>query len=918
MAVTADPPGLVGRQRELAELERALSEARAGGWRALVVHGPAGIGKSALVEAFLARHAGEIAVRRASGLPWERGCDFGVVDELLGDLDHDSQPDRDEAAVARSLLRLCAATADDPPTVVVVEDAHWADVASLRALASASRRAGDERVLVVLLARTTEGAGGEVAEWLSRHRGSALRIGPLSADELQRLAVELVGIDLPAHQARRLAEHTEGNPLHVTHLLQELPAASWTDWQARFPAPRAVAAATDRRLNECSEAARSLVESAAVLGPSAPFADAAAVAGIDDPVAALDELVTAQLLDLTGSHGLSTLQFPSALVHAAVYGRLVPSRRAALHCRAAEIVEDDGRRLLHRVAVTPFADAEIAKELDAFAARQATLGVWSAAAEALIHASRLSPAKTDRAERLVRAVDALVGAGDIPRAVALAPVIESFPDSPLRDAVLGYLAIHLGRPAEAEMLLTRAWRQCDPRADPGTAATISQRRVLHSLCGWRCQDLVDWANRAVDLVGSEQPQAIEARAIIGLGLTATGRADEGLAVYRQFADRIVPGAQAQRVQLSKGWWDLALDDPLAARRELESAAPTEYRGGSIRISLWAQAWLARTEFMLGEWDDAIRTVRRAASRLDSSGVEFLRPLVHWTGAQIHALRGEWDIADEHLRRCSATSHSYEVMLIPACLARAQHAEARADYESVVRALEPLTELHGRAEIDEPGFWPWHDVYANALVMSNQVVRADAFLEPLEALAAERGHRSTMARLGYVRGRILGAAGDIDAAKAAFERALDRLQGLPLPYERARVSFAYGQTLRRAGRRRDADVVLQQARDSYAALGARVYVERCDRELTASGRPPRSGDVGLGELTAQEQAVAKLVAAGMTNKQAATELYLSVKTVQFHLTRIYAKLGIRSRGELAARLRDGPSHSSRKRAAAGET
>lgn len=907
MAVTGDTC-LVGRERELAALERALGEVRAGALRLFVVHGCAGIGKSAVVEEFLRRQGGSVRVARAAGLPWERDQAYGVVDELVRGQAAERGSGRDAAAAARTLLAAWSQTVDGAPVVAVVEDAHWADLASLRALASTVRRAERERVLVLLVARTEERAGAEVAEWLSRNPGSALRIDPLTPDDLQSLAVELAGVDLPTHQARRLAEHTGGNPRHACELLLELPASSWRDWQPRFPATTAVARGVGRKLAECSSATRELVEAAAVLGEEVTFADVAAVSGVDDPLAALDEAARAGLLDLAGGRGVSRFRFPSALDQAAVYGLLSPMRRAELHRRAAHAVEDERHRLLHKVAITPVADAAIAGELEQQASHQAVLGAWSAAAEALIHASRLSTERADREQRLVRAVDALVGAGDIPQAVALAPIIESYPDTPLRDAVLGYLAIHLGRSAEAEMLLRRAWDHCDPVADPATAAMIAQRRVLHSLARWRAADLVVWARRADELADPDSPAVIEAKVIIGLGLAATGRVEEAAEVHRELADQLVPGAQAQRAQMSRGWQHLAMDDLLAARRELEGAVPTEYRGGSVRISVWAQAWLARTEFQLGEWDSAVRTLRRAASRVDTAGIDLLRPLVHWIGTQVHALRGEWDLADAHLRRCAAAPHSYEVMVVPAALAKAQHAEARADYETVVRALAPLAELTDRPDLDEPGFWPWHDVYANALVMTNRPADADAFLVPLERLAAERGHRSTQARLGYVRGRILGAQGDVDAAAARFDRALELLRGLPLPYERARVCFAYGQTLRRAGRRRDADVVLHQARDLYLALGARVYVERCDRELTASARPPRSGDVDMAKLTAQERAVATLVAAGMTNKQAAGELYLSVKTVQFHLTRIYGKLGIRSRGELAARLRTAPDAS----------
>lgn len=168
----------------------------------------------------------------------------------------------------------------------------------------------------------------------------------------------------------------------------------------------------------------------------------------------------------------------------------------------------------------------------------------------------------------------------------------------------------------------------------------------------------------------------------------------------------------------------------------------------------------------------------------------------------------------------------------------------------------------------------------------------------------------MARLGYVRGRIAGSDGDLDAARAHFEGALGHLEALPLPYDRARVSYAYGQTLRRAGKRREADALLQNARDAYVLLGAETYVERCEREPKAGGLHTQRGAADAGRagpefarLTAQEQAVARLVAQGMSNGQVAGELFLSVKTVQYHLTHVYAKVGVRSRGELAAVFRE---------------
>ncbi len=398
------------------------------------------------------------------------------------------------------------------------------------------------------------------------------------------------------------------------------------------------------------------------------------------------------------------------------------------------------------------------------------------------------------------------------------------------------------------------------------------------------------------------PVAVEAAAIRGLGVAGTGHGTEALADYVLLAEEIGHGAQAQRVAMGRGWLHLALDEVDEARAALASATSTDFLGGSTRISLWAHAWLARAQFVSGEWDDALRTAEQGSLLAERTGMRLIQPLMGWTMAQVHALRGDWQQAERAVRGADGGPRDYEIMRVASCLARACVAEARADYVGVLRALDPLRRPWAGGSIDEPGAWPWADICANALVVEGHHEEADAFLRPHERLAAERDHRSARARLGYARGRLLGATGDLPAARVAFEGAAALLADLPMPYDRARVHFAWGQTLRRAGKRREADAVLQTARDLYDNLGATTYVERCDRELRAGGvHAVRLGPAerAAETLTPQEELVAELVASGMTNREVGTELFVSTKTVQYHLTRIYSKLGIRSRGELAA-------------------
>ncbi|WP_217553477.1 LuxR family transcriptional regulator [Streptomyces sp. GbtcB6] len=904
---------LVGRDAEVAALTGAVRRAHAGRAGLVLVEGPAGIGKTALVAAVTAGPAPGVAVLSVTGVPWESDVPLGVAAQLLGAGPGGSSVPE----TARLLHRQWAARQEREPLVVVVDDAHWADVESLRAMRSAVRRMSAERVLVVLVARDDPHELYEVRsrhtelplpvlatlEFLDACRDDAVRPGPLTPEDVRVLAERAAGraLDLPA--ARHLCRHTRGNPRHITQLLRELPTETWQDWRPELPAPARYAARIRHRLARCTAPARELVEACAVLGPEAALAEAAALVRLAAPMPAADEAVAAGLLTAALEPGRAQLSFTHPLVRAAVLDGIALTRRTELHRRAAGIAGDEGRSLAHQVAAAVTADDALADALDRYAAGRASAGEWSAVADALIRAGRLSTERSVRQQRLLRAVDAMVGAGDVPQATAFAGELESFPADTLRDAVLGYLAIMRGRPAEAEAFLTQAWQRSDPERDPDLTATICQRMVLHALGRWDGRDMVAWARRAIRLARPGDPSGIESEAVLGLGLAAMGCAEEALAMYEAAAARLPGGAQPQRFQVGRGWVDLALDAPEAARPLLEAAVPTGFRMGSTRISLWAQGWLARTHFALGAWPEALETVRRAAAHLAEARIELVRPLVHWTGAQIHALRGDWEAADRHVREAAAGLHDYEVMLVPACMARAQVAEARGDYERVVEALSPVVQLTARESVDEPGFWPWADVYANALVMTGRLDEADAFLPGHEEPAARRGRRSALARLGLARARLTAARGDIDTSRKEFEQALTQVEHLPLPYDRARVNFAFGQTLRRAGKRREADTVLRNARDAYAMLGARTYVERCDRELQAGGLHITRLAPGMAHLTAQEQAVARLVAAGATNQQTALELFISVKTVQYHLTHVYSKLGIRSRSELAARFRE---------------
>ncbi|QTI68437.1 helix-turn-helix transcriptional regulator [Gordonia polyisoprenivorans] len=794
------------------------------------------------------------------------------------------------------LRRVAQLAAQQDLSIRTIDDADALDTAELTEVI------GEEHEThLVLLAATHESSA------LMSLLPDVMPLAGLDRDAVAALATARARAVHPT-VVDRLTHHTAGNPRDILSLLDELPGRAWSQAGIALPAPGYVVSSVREELGACPTPARRLIEALCILHDNESLGVAIELAGITDPLDALDDALRTGLV-----------QAPAALVpadaHPRIAGPLIQAavlevmgirRVGEMHRRAADLVTDPVHRLNHRVAATPVPDAALADELDALAQARATDGEWAAAAELYRQAGRLTSDRLRSDQRTTLSVDALLAAGDCVSAASYVPIVESLRETALRNATLAYLAILRGRSADAHLRLERAWGIVSFEREPDVAALIAQRFVLHHLVRCRGDELVDWADRAIEMAGDNSPAGIEAAVIRGLGQAWSGDSTGAVASYTDLAERVRFGPQAQRVSMGRGWLELGIDDIGSARSHLETAVSMAALGGSNRISLWSLAWLARVEFLTGDWDTALVTVERGRDLAHRGGIELVTPLLNWTAAQIHSLRGDWASAHDAADRAAAPAGDYEIMRIPTLLARAQLAEAAADYGKVIRTLEPLRQMaKDTPALVEPGWWPWVDVLANALVVDGQLDEADALLTPFEERTAVRGHRSAAARLGYARARLLGSTGDIHGARRTFERSLQLLDGLPLRYDLARVNFAYGQTLRRAGKRRAADTVMATAREIYHSLGATTYVERCDRELKAGGvhtghaGASTRADRDVTDLTPQEEAVATLVARGLSNREVAAELYISPKTVQYHLTRIYAKLGLRSRSELAA-------------------
>ncbi|WP_313362221.1 LuxR C-terminal-related transcriptional regulator [Kocuria sp.] len=933
-----EPRILVGLDPAVDRLHESLREARRAHVQSVLISGGFGMGKTALMCKFanqISSSARAPRILRAQGDRWESQLQLAAYSQLMmtspvrsgkgydSDLpetevsSHPLSPDRivNHAATLGTHLEALQHRA---PVVVMIDDVHWLDESSLRILSFVMRRMHARKVMFVLALDRIQAQGVPpgVLDNLTGYEVAQIALGPLTPALTQELSRRRFGMDLSSTAAHELVRHTRGNPQQINELLREMPPETWHSWFPALPASSRVRARVGGILGSASPDLLAVAEAAALLGDSSSLseiADVSEVHGKDRLLAALDEGHRAGLLTLELKQVSSHVKFFEPAAAEAIYDHMVPGRRVELHQRASRAVAEEARRLGHLVSSVPSADPELARELQSFAHGQALQGSWHDAAGALLSASRLTLDVRARNDLLLRAVDAIIGSGNVAEAKAWITVVDEMPSSALRSSVLGYLSVVNGQNRSAENQLSSAWRSVNVKREPETAAQIAQRHVLWGVASWNGPAMIEWGERALSLTDSSTPAFIETEAIYGLGLFSSGRLDDARRAYDRAFELCSENAQQQRVEMGAGWLALRTEEVETAQALFESSGPTKVRGGSLRISLWAEAWLARTQLILGHWDAAAATVTRAAAQLETVQMTMLRPLLYWTAAELYSMRGDWELARYYVSQSAVPNDSFVCMSVPSLLAKARFHEARGDYEG---SLECMTRV---AEIDpwtaeRVSFWPWQDTYVNALVMTGELDRAQAFLDEFEAVPRPHHIPSDQARLKWARARLLAAQGETEAAKDHFEDALNEIRTINRPYLRARISFAFGQSMRRAGKRRLASSVLRAARDIYEMLGAHSYVQRCDRELKASGVEPEASpdpaDPVLAavqrerlQLTPQETSVAQLVAGGATNKEVASQLFIAEKTVQYHLTRIYTKFGIRSRSELAARYRE---------------
>jgi DNA-binding CsgD family transcriptional regulator/tetratricopeptide (TPR) repeat protein len=910
MASTGAMPrstGLVGRESECELVDELVRRAVSGEGRALVVRGEAGIGKTALLD----RAAGlcdAFLVLRATGVEAESDLAFAglygltrpIVDKLSdlpavqgaalsGALGLAPSTDADRLLVSAALLGLLAAAAEDQPVLCIVDDAQWLDRPSSDALVFAARRLRGERAVMLFAAR----------EW-ERHRFEAaglreVYLHGLDADSARILVSRRTGY-LPLGVRERLLADAAGNPLALLELPSGLSDEQLAGEEALpddiplTPRLQAVFSQRIERLPEVTQAALRIA-AAEDTGDAATVLRAVALSQL--PGSVFDAAEHSDLIRV--SHGKISFRHP--LVRSALWDAATLNQRQSAHTALADALsgeENADRRVWHLAMATLAPDEEVAAALEASARRAQTRAAHSSAASALLRAAQLSADGERRIRRIAAAAQAAWDAGQPDRAREAIARALPHADGELKARIL-YLSgvIHArcdsltaaaaqlregaGLTSEPSLRLAMLLEACEAAAFGGQLQTVvelgaegealpaltDRDRLLQAmLMGFACalsgrheqaQAQLTEAIRLSDSLDDPRGLVLGAMAAsiardLGRGLPYANRAVETARRRGLLAD-LAGALEWQAFELN-----------FASRFGYAYAAAEEGYRLSLdvgRVSAWHLTNMATAEAALGRVDEARTHAEQALATAQRSGSNFHSDNAAWTLAFIDFSTGRIpDALDRLLSLTSEERYGTNPWIVMTSIPDAIEAAVRSGRSDLLGKRYPMLEA-------------W-----TKLGPSEQRL---AVLARCQALIEAR------------------------PPEEAFEEALARAGALP-PFQRARTELLYGEWLRRERRRQDARVHLRAALELFRGMGTRLFAERAEGELRATGETARKRDAStLDDLTPQEIQIASRVAEGLTNKEIASQLFLSPRTIDYHLRKVFSKLGIASRAEL---VRDG--------------
>lgn len=904
----------VNRNGELAELAALTELLDDGRGRTVALSGPAGQGKSALLERWVAGLDG-VDVLAARGVESETELPFAGLAELLVpvlpriDELPDPQPAALRAALAlgpatggdrftvfMALVGLLALVASDRPLVVVVDDAHHLDASTLDALAFASRRLGDDPVLVVLVGRDDALATASLAHAVR------LELGPLAADDARQVLHRAAPTAIHPAVASRLLDAAGGNPSALVDLATVLDL---DELRGRVPLAEPLPIGADLEAAFGRQVAR--------LPPSARQALLLLAVGAADGPDDLDRALTASRLsvdDLVVAERAGLVQlvagryrFRTPLVRSAAYHRASPPDRRAAHQAFAEAARPGSAPQAWHLAAAAVGPAEaVAAAMERAAVEAAERGDAATSWHAWERAAHLTPPGTGRGRRTLGAVAAALAAGSPDAAERLLTEVGvdlDDDDRTLADRLRGRLLVVTGRPdAAAEELAERA--EARAGQDPVVAAALLLEVVPAMIRDGRVTTALHLARRCAELAPpTGRDDRIEARAAVALGaaLVAAGDVDAARPLLDRHLDVVALEGRVAAAPFLADTEALArirLGEYDAARTLLDHLADAigaASAPGAVPGVLAVQGFL---DYRTGRLAEAAAACTAAVQLADETRQQGLVAFPLATLATVQALRGDEAScreAAERLERLGDVQEGGRGFEIVARSAVGLLELGLGRPDAAVRVLEPLAARLDRAR---PSVVMWEGDLAEALIRTGRADDAD----PVIALLASAAARADDERAAATVARLRALRAPDDRRDDASQDAIARYRHLGLDFGLARALLDHGGWLRRARRRKAARPHLEEAFDRFQAMGADAWAALAATELDRCGAPrPSSGTTD--PLTPQERQVATLVAAGSSNREVSARLFVSVRTVESHLSRIYRKLGLRSRSELAA-------------------
>ena len=919
-AMAADAPAgrdeIVGRATELARLD-AFLDAVANGPAALVVEGEPGIGKTTLWKRGMAA-AAERGWLIWSGRPAESEAKLsfaGLADLLVKASEAiDGLPDPQRHALEVALLRaepggvppdphtVSAAvlstlrqTAARGPMLIALDDVQWLDHATGRALEFAARRLKEERVGLLLSVREMGRALPlDLSHGFPEEHTTRLVLEPLSSDALGELLRVRLGATLPRPTLKRLREISGGNPFYALEIAAaELRGEQGVTGQA-LPIPKSLRQDLVRdRLRTLPALAReALLYASACSRPTHGLLETAM--GQPNLEPRLAKAADAGIVETQGTE----IRFTHPLYGSAIYAEASREHRHRVHRRLGEVVPDPEERARHLALAADGSDQEIALALEEAAAIANRRGAPAAAAELCELAERLTPSERAADVRRLRlaTADYWLLAGDYNRAVnLLEPVVSTaLPGMERAEALL-----HLGRalllsddPRRAVDVLAEALRE--KTISPATLCSIHSLQSNALASTGNLASAEHHAEEALRLaeLGDNTVALVEALTALASLRTSLGREIPRELIERalQLEDSIEPLSVSDRPSLVHAHQLLWAGNLEVARRiwtSLLDEATVRGDEESITALHWSLGW---TELFAGNWEMSRDHYEKGTSLSPKPG--------NWLGAKalVEVCVGDVGAARADGEEALETSRG-SGLLLGELLALAALGFLELSLGNAAAASEHLRQawrLHHRMGFGEPAMFPFVANHVEVLIELGELDQAREVLDWLEERGRALDRPWALAVAARYRGRLAAADGDFHGAFSALDRALKEHERLPMPFERGRTLLVLGTIRRRAKQKRPAREALEEALEVFERLGAPLWAGKARAELARIG----GRRAAVGELTTAERRVATLAAAGRTNREIADTLFMSVRTVEGHLSHAYAKLGIRSRTELA--------------------